>query len=89
MAGLTLGNFFKVLSKSTKEISFTTPDPIKVAKTNDGHPAAQCRVDTYFQGAICDKSVHEDVSATDANIGTCTIRNGDTTGLRPNCWFAE
>lgn len=88
MAGYVLGTFFKVLSNSKKEIAFNTPDPSKVAVTYDAHPASQCRLDTYFQGSLCDKSVQEDTSATDVNTGTCTARNGDITGLRPNCWYA-
>ena len=88
MAGFVLGNFFKVLTKSPKEVAFNTPDLSKVTITFDSHPASQCRLDTYFQGSLCDKSIKEDTHATDVNIGTCTERNGDTTGLRPNCWYA-
>ncbi len=87
MAGFTLGNFFKVLMNTKVAVSFTTPDKTKVAATDDNHPAAQCRLDTYFQAAICDKSVRDDVSDSDGNMGTCTARNGDKVGLRPTCWF--
>ncbi len=88
MAGLTLGNFFRVLENTKTAVSVSTPDKTKVKVTFDDHPAAQCRVDTYYQGSICDKSVKEDVSDTDGNIGTCTAKNGDKDGLRPACWFA-
>jgi len=87
MAGLNLGNFFKVLMETKAEVTFSTPDKAVVNVTFDGHPAAQCRLDTYFQGSLCDKSVSEDVSDTDGNQGTCTERNGDKIGLRPLCWF--
>lgn len=88
MAGLVLANFFKALRKSNIAPKFTTPDPAVVSENFDNHPATQCRLDTYFQGSVCDKSVAEDVSDKDENIGTCTAKNGDTLGLRPACWFA-
>jgi hypothetical protein len=88
LAGEVLGNFFKVLMNSTTPLSFGTPDTSKVQVTYDGHPQSQCRLDTYFQGSLCDKSVRENVSDTDVNLGTCTKRNGDQKGLRPNCWYA-
>lgn len=87
MAGLNLGNFFKVLMGTKADVNFATPDKAVVSVTFDNHPAAQCRLDTYFQGSVCDKSVREDVSDTDGNQGTCTQRNGDKLGLRPLCWF--
>lgn len=87
MAGQNLGNFFKVLMGTKADVSFTTPDKAVVNTTYDGHPAAQCRLDTYFQGSLCDKSTSEDVSDTDGHQGTCTERNGDKIGLRPLCWF--
>ncbi|MCJ8277860.1 MAG: hypothetical protein MJK18_13540, partial [Bdellovibrionales bacterium] len=32
---------------------FDTPDTNKVEEIQDSHPAAQCRLDTYFAGSIC------------------------------------
>jgi hypothetical protein len=88
MAGLVLGKFFKILMNESVDVSLSTPDKHKVVTTSDAHPASQCRVDTFYQGSLCDKSVLEDTSSTDVNIGTCTARNGDNVGLRPNCWYA-
>jgi len=87
LAGLTLGNFFKVLSNGKSAVAVATPDKSVVKVTYDGHPDSQCRVDTYYQGALCDKSISEKVSDKDENLGTCTTRNGDTVGTRPLCWF--
>ncbi len=86
VAGLKLGNFFKTLSGGKTAVSISTPDKKIVAITYDSHPDSQCRVDTYFQGSLCDKSLSEDVSNSDENIGTCTKRNGDNIGIRPRCW---
>ena len=66
---------------------FDTPDTKVVAKTDNSHPAAQCRLDTYFAGAICDKDMNDDVSAKDPNKGTCNRKDGDQTGLRSLCWY--
>jgi hypothetical protein len=87
VAGLALGNFFRVLSGSKTPLSISTPDKKVVKVTFDSHPDSQCRLDTYYQGSMCDKSVSEDVSDRDENIGTCTKRNGDAIGNRPLCWF--
>jgi len=66
---------------------FKNQDKSKVSKTNNRHPAAQCRLDTYFAGALCDKPIDEDVDALDPNIGACSIANGDKIGVRPACWL--
>ena len=87
MAGLTLGKFFRALSEGTEQVNFFTPDKTKINQTYESHPSAQCRLDTIYQASICDKSINEDVSDTDGNIGACTAKNGDTIGLRPTCWF--
>lgn len=83
MAGLALGK----LLASGKAVSFTTPDTSAVKVTYDGHPAAQCRLDTYYQGSLCDHDLSQTVSNTDANVSVCTLKNGDTVGNRPLCWF--
>ncbi len=87
MAGLSLGNLFRDLRKLPTELKFTTPDTRVVTKTDHNHPAPQCRVDTYFQGAICIKHHTDDVSDRDATIGTCTRANSFEDGLRPLCWY--
>lgn len=87
MAGLSLANLFRALARSEQELKFDTPDPNVVSRTNDNHPAAQCRLDTYFQGALCEISAYEDLSDRDAIQGACTRVGGFEDGLRPLCWF--
>lgn len=87
MAGLSLANLFKVLRKLPNDLEFTTPDARVVTKTDDNHPAPQCRLDTYFQGALCTKDFTSDVDQNDANTGTCTRSEEMTSGIRPLCWF--
>ncbi len=86
-AGLSLGNLFKALRKLKTPLKYDTPDSNVVSKTDDSHPAPQCRLDTYFAGGLCDRGVDEDVSQTDANKGVCNRSADDTLGLRPLCWY--
>jgi hypothetical protein len=86
MAGASVAALFAAL-RNRPEAKFDTPDANVVKKTDDSHPAHQCRLDTYFQGALCDKSFNDDVSQKDENVGTCTTKMGDTIGTRPLCWF--
>jgi len=86
MAGHSLAGLLAILG-NRGEPKFETPDTAVVTKTDNSHPKAQCRLDTYFQGALCDVSFNEDVSAKDEVTGTCHKSMGHKTGLRPLCWF--
>lgn len=86
MAGASVAKLFASLRKQP-EGKFETPDQTIVTKTNHAHPAHQCRLDTYFQGALCEKSFNEDVSQKDEVQGTCHGQTGHAVGLRPLCWF--
>ena len=86
MAGKSVANLFSVLSK-LPDTKFDTPDSKVVMKTDDNHPKAQCRLDTYFQGSLCDINMNEDVSQNDEVQGTCHPSLGHKTGTRPLCWF--
>ena len=86
MAGKSLAILLGNLGGNSK-VAFNTPDKSVVKKTNDNHPAAQCRLDTYFQGGLCDKAVDELNSNTDPKPGTCVKSEGFSVGLRPLCWY--
>jgi hypothetical protein len=68
-------------------VGFHTPDKKVVTQTFDAHPEFQCRLDTQFQGALCERSFNEDFSDTDEVQGSCHKKLGDKIGLRPLCWF--
>ncbi|MES2529382.1 MAG: hypothetical protein V4598_20000 [Bdellovibrionota bacterium] len=87
MAGMSVARLFQVLASGTVEPKFETPSTKVVTKTDDNHPATQCRLDTYFQGALCEKSFNENVDAKSEVTGTCHGSTGHTQGLRPLCWF--
>lgn len=87
MAGLSTAKLFQALRRQTQEPEFTTPDSNVVSKTNDNHPETQCRLDTYFSGALCSIDETVDVSNEDEAVGVCYRQSGDTNGVRPLCWF--
>jgi len=87
MAGLTGASLFTDLHKQASPPKFTTPDSNVVGRTDDSHPATQCRLDTYYQGGLCFHDQNIELSDSDPNVGTCTLANGNKDGLRPLCWF--
>jgi hypothetical protein len=86
MAGQSVGNLFAALSRLPQP-KFDTPDSRVVSSTDHNHPKAQCRLDTYYQGSLCDINMNEDVSQTDEVRGTCHGSLGHKIGTRPLCWF--
>lgn len=66
--------------------SFGTPDPSVVSDMFDSHPAAQCRLDTYFSGSVCPVELAAPLSDSDYRVGTC-VQPEATVGFRPRCWF--
>ncbi len=51
------------------------------------HPGDQCRLDTLFQGALCQVDEREDFDSQDETIGACSRLSGHDLGVRPRCWF--
>ncbi len=65
----------------------STPDQTIVEETKKWHPNAQCRLDTFAQGALCDEDSQLWTDDIDPNIATCNRKRGDQIGTRPLCWF--
>ncbi len=86
MAAASVSNLFADISEE-EVAQFNTPDSRLVSITADSHPSTQCRLDTFFQGSLCEKIENEEVSQTDEVQGTCHGSTGQTMGLRPRCWF--
>lgn len=86
MAGKSLARLLGSL-RGNPEVKFSKPDPKVAATTNHNHPEAQCRMDTYFQGALCVNDHNELASQTDVRKGYCTEIEKFTIGLRPSCWY--
>ncbi len=86
MSGLSVADLFAAL-KNQPAAKFETPDTAVVSSTNSAHPAHQCRLDTFFQGSLCEVGFNEEVSQTEEVKGTCHKSLGHTIGMRPSCWF--
>ena len=87
MAGMSLAGLFGALSNLSEPLDFATPDDNVVSSTNHNHPAAQCRLDTYFAGAICDKYHYDDIDEDDINSAQCARVDGYDLEARPLCWY--
>lgn len=85
MAGVSVSGFFSSMRR-IPAARFETPDPKVVKKNFHKHPEPQCRLDTYFQGALCEKSFNDDVSQEDEVLNTCHVTSGHKVGVRPFCW---
>ena len=85
-AGAIMAIGIAKIKKSKVTPDFFTPDSRKVRRTFNSHPAAQCRLDTYFAGALCDRDYREDVASYSKHT-LCSTKQGDTLGIRPRCWF--
>jgi hypothetical protein len=86
-AGQQVADLFMDLTKSKVRARFDSPDASVVRKTNDAHPATQCRLDTYLQGSLCYVGESEAPSDKDYKVGSCYSPR-DKVGVRPLCWFA-
>ena len=66
-----------------------TPDKTVQTRTEEDHPVAQCRLDTYLMGLAC--PVQGDMDHVDPKVNSCfnypTADSYDS-GSRPRCWFA-
>ena len=85
LAGLTVSRVFASLLQGERAPDLSVKDNSKVAKTIYNHPAAQCRLDTYFSGAICEKSINIPFDSIDPKVGACISGQSK----RPDCWFQE
>ncbi len=86
MASKSVAETLASLRPNSAAISFVTPDQNQVRKTFNGHPAAQCRLDTYFQGSLCTVSGDVMFDNVDMKKGACTELTHEM-GNRPRCWL--
>lgn len=83
-----------------ESVSFDSHDSHEVSVTDNGHPAAQCRLDTYLNAALCDVtfdgtlipglSFQNQRNGADAETeaaGVSCHQKTATVGVRPRCWF--
>lgn len=71
------------------EVSLMTPSVEVRATTNLQHPSPQCRVDTKYQGALCNVPTSASLDGEDEMKGACHLNNFNILGNRPACWFVH
>lgn len=89
MAGQSLARVLASLG-GEKDVRFDQPSRVAVQVTDNSHPDAQCRLDTYFQGALCRAPFQQSMNFSNIRDGACVPENlagliGG--GVRPVCWF--
>ena len=87
LAGRSVAFMIQDLDHDSIEPKFETPDTLVVRAMNYLHPYSQCRLDTFFQGAVCPVPESIEFEDDDQTVGACHAKLGDTRGLRPKCWF--
>jgi hypothetical protein len=99
-AGLSLATLLAAL-RSSEAPKFETPSKKVVSQTNDEHPEAQCRLDTYMAGALCTVPFNPKIipgkglasggasleAESAAGEMSCLARDGWVNAQRPRCWF--
>lgn len=83
MAAKSIAMVFRIVSGSEKEMRFEEASSKKVLSTKHSHPDAQCRLDTFFQAALCTENYESNVSEININQGVCVTG----VGSRPRCWY--
>jgi len=81
-AGQSLGDVLADLG-NTPAPRYDTPDKTVVRTTLESHPNAQCRLDTYKAGTLCNKIWDDGViprNSSEAAKVACQ---------KPKCWFAK
>jgi len=79
-AGQSLANLLAALAGDDAVPSYDTFDPTVVDETRSEHPRAQCRLDTYFAGEMCQMQWNDKIIPRDEN-SVCDNR--------PPCWYAK
>jgi len=88
LGGLSLARLLSSLRKDKVKPEFQTVDTKVVKTTYERHPDAQCRLDTYFSGALCVVDMDKVIDENDPFMGTCARKDNFKIGVRPLCWFS-
>lgn len=87
MAALSVAKLMQALEYESITPDFSTPDTSIAPMMNLMHPYPQCRLDTYFQAALCPVDMNVELDEGNTKRGTCHPANGHQIGNRPACWF--
>ena len=87
LAGKSLAT---LLAGGGRAPSMQTPDTSVAKRTVNGHPPAQCRLDTYFAGSLCRKNPTGEMGKVHPRDGYCHRDDKDEAHrdhARPLCWY--
>ncbi|WP_408098813.1 ImmA/IrrE family metallo-endopeptidase [Peredibacter sp. HCB2-198] len=78
----------KIYNEPLPRIEFDINDrPYAKGHIYQAHSELQCRLNTLFNGSLCNKDVKNSLSDTEESSGNCSLSQGDILGVRPNCWY--
>lgn len=90
VGGLALARVLQTAKgQDPRVVDFSHRDLSQVPTTFEGHPAAQCRLDTYYAGSVCQVSPNEAFAPNNPRTGACHATRFENRGPRPNCWYHE
>jgi len=78
--GLSLGSVLADLNDEPTP-RYETPSKVVVKKTMEAHPPAQCRLDSYKAGALCNKEWNDSI------IPSSKAQESAVNCERPKCWY--
>jgi hypothetical protein len=91
MAGMSVSKMHRAIKRETRMPTFFRRDKKIVEETYDQHPGTQCRLDTYFSGALCNSDINELNMGENYSQGHCfkygSIKYDPKD--RPQCWFKD
>ena len=87
LASLRIMVFLNSLRRQPRDISFETPDLKRVKRTNLDYPSPQCRLDTFFHGALCTHEAKDPIDQREESQSGCMEQVGFYDALRPSCWY--
>jgi hypothetical protein len=89
LASISIANLLATL-QGVEKVDLETPHTGVVEATLTSHPHAQCRLDTYVAGNMCDKQWDDRIIPADERQSVnyaCSLFEGYETESRPLCWF--
>lgn len=87
LAGKSLADLLGELNGQKPAWESPQLPPVRV--TEEGHPGAQCRLNTYLAGALCGNNLVLDKipqNEQESAVVSC-LRSRQEFGARPECWF--
>ena len=83
MASLSASRVFHSLREFEEFPELDKRDETVAYSTDFGHPAPQCRLDTFLNGINCGHKHNTMFDSKDPKVGSCE----DPSANRPSCWY--